>query len=175
MPQRAAYGFAKLRADDVAAFRNAIRGAGGVLLASDGVDLQAFNRDWFGEHVGAAECVLRPRTVDELSTILSHCHARRLAVVPQGGNTGLVTGSVPIHDEVVVSTSRMDQILSLDPLSGVVVVEAGVVLQHLEEWLQPHGLAVPLDLGARGSCQLGGNASTAAGAHGARFRRLFYY
>jgi hypothetical protein len=167
-----------LAADDVAAFRAAVGGdEAGVLSATstaagdedDGL-LDGYNRDWFGGHRGQSRCVVRPKTTEELAAVLAHCHAHRLAVVPQGGNTGLVGGSVPVFDEVIVSTSRMNTIGDLDPLSGVVTLQAGVVLQELEEWLAPHGLMVPLDLGARGSCQLGGNASTAAG--GARFARF---
>ncbi len=163
-----------LAAEDVAAFRAVVDAEAGVLVADgaggEELKLDAFNTDWFGRHRGQSRCVVRPKTTEELASVLAHCHARRLAVVPQGGNTGLVGGSVPVFDEVVVSTARMNSIGELDALSGVVTVQAGVVLQQLEEWLAPHRLMVPLDLGARGTCQLGGNASTAAG--GARFARF---
>ena len=166
------------RRDRVPAFRAAVGGDEAGLLSAtstaagdedDGL-LDGYNRDWFGGHRGQSRCVVRPKTTEELAAVLAHCHAHRLAVVPQGGNTGLVGGSVPVFDEVIVSTSRINTIGDLDPLSGVVTLQAGVVMQELEEWLAPHGLMVPLDLGARGSCQLGGNASTAAG--GARFARF---
>lgn len=87
----------------------------------------------------------------------------------QGGNTGLVGGSVPVHDEIVLSTSRMSQVVSIDALSGVMVCEAGCVLQTLDDQLSQEGLMMPLDLGAKGSCQIGGNVSTNAG--GIRFLR----
>ena len=67
---------------------------------------------------GASRLVLRPRSTDEVSAILRHCQARRLAVCPQGGNTGLVGGSTPVFDEVVLSTSLMNQIIHLDTNSG---------------------------------------------------------
>jgi FAD/FMN-containing dehydrogenase len=86
-----------------------------------------------------------------------------LAVVPQGGNTGLVGGSVPVFDEVVVSTKNMNKIVKFDETSSVLTVEAGVVLEKANEHLSKFGCQVPLDLGAKGSCQLGGNASTNAG------------
>ena len=155
---------------DTSAFREFIGADAGVLVADDPADLEGYNRDWFGGHLGGARCVLRPRSTEELAAVLRHCHAKRLAVVPQGGNTGLVDGSVPVFDELVLSTSRMYGIGALDTLPGVVTVQAGVVLQQLEDAMAPHSLMVPLDLGARGSCQLGGNASTAAG--GARFSRF---
>jgi len=83
-----------------------------------------------------------------------------LAVVPQGGNTGLVGGSVPVFDEVVLSLSRMNRIISLDAYSGIVVCEAGVILEELNAYLEERGFVMPLDLGAKGSCHVGGNVST---------------
>uniref|UniRef100_A0A1I8F5H8 D-2-hydroxyglutarate dehydrogenase, mitochondrial n=1 Tax=Macrostomum lignano TaxID=282301 RepID=A0A1I8F5H8_9PLAT len=98
-----------------------------------------------------------------VSAIVRHCNKRRLAVVPQGGNTGLVGGSVPLFDEIVISTSRMNSLLSIDPVSGVLVAEAGCVLEQLDREAASQGLMMPLDLGAKGSCQIGGNLATNAG------------
>lgn len=67
---------------------------------------------------GASQIVLKPKTTEEVSAILKYCNAEKLAVCPQGGNTGLVGGSVPVFDEVVVSTRLMNNIVSLDELSG---------------------------------------------------------
>lgn len=67
---------------------------------------------------GQSKLVLKPKTTEEVSKILKHCNERRLAVCPQGGNTGLVGGSVPVFDEVVVSFALMNKIISLDDLSG---------------------------------------------------------
>merc|ERR1712048_1388102 len=94
---------------------------------------------------------------------MKHCHQRRLAVCPQGGNTGLCAGSVPVFDEVVLLLGRMSQVESVDPVSGVAFCGAGVVLENLDKAVREHGLIVPLDLGAKGSCQIGGNISTNAG------------
>ena len=94
---------------------------------------------------------------------MAHCGRRGLAVCPQGGNTGLVGGSVPVFDEVVISTQLMDRIESVSTDSGVAVCQAGVVLEQLDSELAGHGLMVPLDLGAKGSCHIGGNVSTNAG------------
>ncbi|CAM9571573.1 unnamed protein product [Phaeothamnion confervicola] len=102
-------------------------------------------------------------STEEVSAVLRHCNERRLAVVPQGGNTGLVGGSVPVRDEVVLSLRRMDAIESLDEASGVLVCQAGCVLEALDTWLAERGFMMPLDLGAKGSCQIGGNVSTNAG------------
>ncbi len=113
---------------------------------------------------GQSSLVLSPSSTSEASEILSYCNDRRLAVCPQGGNTGLVGGSVPVFDEVIVSTARMNRIESVDPNSSVAVVQSGVVLEQLDTHLRSeHGLMVPLDLGAKGSCHVGGNVSTNAG------------
>jgi D-2-hydroxyglutarate dehydrogenase len=98
---------------------------------------------------------LKPKSTEQVAALLRHCHDRRLAVVPQGGNTGLVGGSVPVFDEVVLSTANMTRILSVDEAAGVAVAQAGVVLEALDTKLAEHGLCVPLDLGAKGSCHIG--------------------
>jgi FAD/FMN-containing dehydrogenase len=84
----------------------------------------------------------------------SHCFNRGLAVCPQGGNTGLVGGSVPVFDEIVISTELMNQIEHVDENSGIVTLQAGVVLEKLDTYLEDYGLMAPLDLGAKGSCQV---------------------
>ncbi|KAJ8971410.1 hypothetical protein NQ317_005526 [Molorchus minor] len=99
--------------------------------------------------IGYSQCVLRPKTTEEVSRILSFCNEHRIAVCPQGGNTGLVGGSVPVFDEVVLSTSLMDQIISTNDTSGVLVCQAGCILEKLDTHLADHGLMMPLDLGAK--------------------------
>lgn len=94
---------------------------------------------------------------------MKYCNSRLLAVVPQGGNTGLVGGSVPVYDEVVVSMSRMNQVIAFDEFSGIVTCESGVILEELNSYLEERGFVMPLDLGAKGSCHIGGNVSTNAG------------
>ncbi|KAL8783306.1 MAG: hypothetical protein Q9213_004740 [Squamulea squamosa] len=98
-----------------------------------------------------------------MSKALKYCNDNMLAVVPQGGNSGLVGGSVPVHDEIVVSTSRINKIRSFDPISGTLVVDAGCVLESVDQFLADKGHIFPLDLGAKGSCQIGGNVATNAG------------
>ncbi|KZT74727.1 FAD-binding domain-containing protein [Daedalea quercina L-15889] len=112
---------------------------------------------------GRSTTVLRPRTAQEVSAIVRHCNERRIGVVPQGGNTGLVGGSVPVKDELVVSLGNMNSVRSFDDASGILVADAGCILQSLSDFLLPHDHVVPLDLGAKGSCQIGGNVSTNAG------------
>ena len=134
-----------------------------------GPDVTRYNRDWLGQYIGSSSVALRPRTTEEVSAVLRYCHQRNLAVVPHGGNTGLAGGSVPVHDEVVISLQRMSDVVHVDPDAGVATVQAGVTLQQLDDALAPHSLCVPLDLGVKATCQLGGNVSTNAG--GLRFIR----
>ena len=75
--------------------------------------------------------MLKPKTTEEVSTILSYCNERKLAVVPQGGRTGLVGGSVPVHDEVILNTQRMNKILGFDESYGILQAEAGCILSDL--------------------------------------------
>ena len=81
-------------------------------------DLAPYNNDWMGKYKGRATTVLKPRTTLEVSDILKWCYHRRIGVVPQGGNTGLVGGSVPLQDELIVNLSNLRKIRSFDPISG---------------------------------------------------------
>jgi FAD/FMN-containing dehydrogenase len=85
-------------------------------LAQD--DLAPYNNDWMGKYTGRATTVLKPKTTQEVSEILKWCWHRRIGVVPQGGNTGLVGGGVPLQDELVVNLSNMRKVRSFDPISG---------------------------------------------------------
>ena len=98
-----------------------------------------------------------------MSAVLQYCNQNLIAVVPQGGNTGLVAGSVPVFDEVILSTTKMNRILAFDDTYGIVSTEAGVILKDLQKSMNEIGFSMPLDLGAKGTCQIGGNLSTNAG------------
>ncbi|KAI9017826.1 hypothetical protein BC832DRAFT_545797 [Gaertneriomyces semiglobifer] len=112
---------------------------------------------------GRGSLVLRPRTSQEVSSVLRYCNEKNIAVVPQGGNTGLVGGSVPVHDEIVISLQNMNEIRHFDDVSGILTCDAGCVLEVLDNYLADRGYMMPLDLGAKGSCQIGGNVATNAG------------
>ena len=131
--------------------------------------LEPYNKDWMGKYEGCSRLVLRPGSTEEVSKILSHCHRQQLHIVPQGGNTGLVGGSVPYGDEIILSLSRMNKVVSLDEYSGSLICEAGCVLESLQQHVSEKGFTMPLDLGAKGSCQIGGNLATNAG--GLRYLR----
>ena len=95
--------------------------------------------------------------------MLKYCNDNLLAVVPQAGNSGLVGGSVPVFDEIVISTSRINNIRSFDEVSGILIVDAGCILEVVDHYLAEKDHIFPLDLGAKGSCQIGGNVATNAG------------
>lgn len=112
---------------------------------------------------GHAKLVLKPQNTKQMSDVLKYCNENKLAVVPQGGNTGLVGGGVPVFDEVIINTARMNNIRSFDENSGVLVVDAGVILEVADKYLAERNHIFPLDLGAKGSCHIGGNVATNAG------------
>lgn len=151
--------FASLTDADVSSFERIVSGR----LITDPSELDGYNTDWLKTVRGASQILLRPKTTEEVAAILCYCYDRNLAVVPQGGNTGLVGGSVPVFDEVIISTQLMNNIISLDKISGTLVCQAGCVLAKLDDYVGQYDLTMPLDLGAKGSCHIGGNLATNAG------------
>jgi FAD/FMN-containing dehydrogenase len=112
---------------------------------------------------GRSPLVLRPGSTAEVSAICKLASEHKIALVPQGGNTGLVGGQTPHHGEVVVSLRRLDKIREVDPASNTMTCEAGVVLQVAQQRAAEVDRLFPLSLGAEGSCTIGGNLSTNAG------------
>ncbi|KEZ42526.1 putative D-lactate dehydrogenase [Scedosporium apiospermum] len=158
--------FARVTPEDVAFFKGVLGSGSAVLdgVTSDAADdIAPFNEDWMRKYRGQSRLVLRPQTTDQVSRILKYCNDKKLAVVPQGGNTGLVGGSVPVFDEIVLSLGRMNNIISFDEVSGVLVMDAGVILEVADQYLAERGHIYPLDLGSKGSCHVGGNLATNAG------------
>ncbi|KAL2841306.1 hypothetical protein BJX68DRAFT_258133 [Aspergillus pseudodeflectus] len=158
--------FGEITAEDVKYFKELLGAESAVI---DGVttdatdDIEPFNGDWMRKYRGHTKLVLKPQSKEEISEIMKYCNGKKLAVVPQGGNTGLVGGSVPVFDEIVINTSRMNKIRSFDEASGVLVVDAGVILEVADQYLAERHHLFPLDLGAKGSCHIGGNVATNAG------------
>ena len=112
-----------------------------------------------------ASILVRPKTTAEVSAVLALCNREKRPVVTHGGLTGLVHGADSTPEHVVLSLERMNAIEEIDPLQRVAVAQAGVKLQQMQEAATAHGLLFPLDLGARGSATLGGNAATNAGGN----------
>jgi FAD/FMN-containing dehydrogenase len=109
--------------------------------------------------------VAYPRTTAQVSAILRACNEQRITVQPQGGMTGMAGGGVPDRPCLVLSLERMRSILELDTDASTITVEAGVVLEAVQQAADAAGLLFPLDLGGRGTAQVGGNASTNAGGN----------
>jgi FAD/FMN-containing dehydrogenase len=140
-----------------------IVGAPNVLTAPE--DTKPYFTDWRRQYFARAECVVRPASTGEVSRVVALCARENIAIVPQGGNTGLVGGSVPSGSgrEVVIALARMNRIRTLDPLNDTVTTEAGCVLAAVQRAADDAGRLFPLSLAAEGSCQIGGNLSTNAG------------
>ena len=140
-----------------------IVGARNVL--TDPAQTKPYFTDWRRQYSAPAECVVRPAATAEVAAVVALCAREEVAVVAQGGNTGLVGGSVPTgtRREIVLSLGRMNRIRSLDPLNDTITVEAGCVLAAVQQVAEDAGRLFPLSLAAEGSCQIGGNLSTNAG------------
>jgi FAD/FMN-containing dehydrogenase len=110
-----------------------------------------------------ARAIVYPQTTDEVAAVLRCCNSHGQSVITQGGLTNCVAAAEPAEDDVVLSLDKMNRILEIDPVGATAVVEAGVVLQTVQETVAEQGLRFPLDLGARGSCTIGGNVATNAG------------
>ena len=126
-------------------------------------DTAVYLTDWRGRYQGAALCVVRPGNTDEVAAVVRYCHDQRIAVVPQGGNTGLCGGATPIGGELVLSLTRLNRVRSIDAANNSICVEAGCSLQAVQDAAAAVDRLFPLSLAAEGSATIGGNLSTNAG------------
>ncbi len=124
-----------------------------------------YHNDWAGLEPVVPKAVVRPRSVEEVAVALAVCHRHLQPVVPQGGRTGLAGAARPSPGAVVLSVERLNRVLDVDPAGATMVVEAGVVLERAQEAAREAGMFLPVDLGARGSCQVGGVLATNAGGN----------
>jgi len=134
-------------------------------LVRDEQRLQSYLSDWRNAYRGKAALVVRPASTEQVAAVVRLCREAGVALVPQGGNTGLCGGSIPDDSgtQVVLSLTRMTQIRDVDAGNETITVEAGVLLQRLQEAAAEAGRLFPLSLGAEGSCTVGGNLATNAG------------
>ena len=130
---------------------------------TDAHDMAPYLIEDRGLFQGHSPMVLRPGSTAEVSAICKLATETKTALVPQGGNTGLVGGQTPHHGEIIVSTRRLDKIRSVDTQSNTMTVEAGVILANAQTKASEVDRLFPLSLGAEGSCTIGGNLSTNAG------------
>ncbi len=128
-------------------------------------DLSAYEQDWRHRVRGKALAVVRPANTQEVAQVVKACAAARVSIVPQGGNTGMVEGSVPDESgqQLLLSLTRMNAVRTIDAVNLTLTVEAGAVLQNVQQAASEAGFLYPLSLAAEGSCTIGGNLATNAG------------
>ncbi|MDG2117094.1 MAG: FAD-binding oxidoreductase [Porticoccaceae bacterium] len=132
------------------------------LVTADDIS-EKYSADWSGADPCKPAALLKPKSTDELSQIMALCHEYNQPVVVQGGLTGLAGGATPQAAEFAISLERMAGIEAIDPRAMTLSAHAGTPLQVLQDAAAEHNLFMPLDLGARGSCHIGGNVATNAG------------
>jgi FAD/FMN-containing dehydrogenase len=125
--------------------------------------ISSYTTDWTGRFVGRSTVVVRPGSADEVAGVISVCRELGLSLVPQGGNTGLVGGSVPLRGEIVLSMQRFGSIDPVDDLAGQVTAGAGVTLEALHAAAEAAGWSYGVDIASRGSATVGGTVATNAG------------
>lgn len=130
----------------------------------EGADAEAKSQSGWS-HLGTPPVVLRPASTEEVSKVLRLCHDAGQPVVAWGGLTGLVESANVGHGELALSLERMHEIEEVDEIAGTATVQAGAILQNVQEEIEKHHLILPLDLGARGSATIGGNIATNAGGN----------
>ncbi len=148
-------------APDLLAQFTAIVGAKNAI--TDPAEQESYLVEERGLYHGRSAAVLRPGSVGEVAAILKLANEAGMPIVPQGGNTGLVGGQIPLDGEIVLSLRRLDRIREVDPTSNTMTCEAGVRLASAQEAAASVGRFFPLSLGAEGSCTIGGNLATNAG------------
>ncbi|MCX7282003.1 MAG: FAD-binding oxidoreductase [Alphaproteobacteria bacterium] len=119
--------------------------------------------EWRGKYHGNSPILLKPDSASQVSAALRICHETGTAVVPQGGNTGLVGGQIPFNGEALLSTKRLNKVRSIDESGMTLTVESGVTLAEVQHQAAERNLMFPLSLASEGSCSIGGNIATNAG------------
>ena len=121
--------------------------------------------DWRGDFIGTSDIILFPKSTSAISKIIKACEKNHIPIIPQGGNTGLVGGSVPRKDkgEIILNLKNMNNIRKINLTDNSVIIESGCILEDLKKKLQEHEMEFPLNMGSKGSCQVGGNIATNAG------------
>jgi FAD/FMN-containing dehydrogenase len=137
-------------------------------VLTDEHEVAPYLTDWRGRFTGRALAVLRPGDPDQVAGLVRLCAAHKVPLVPQGGRTGLVIGSVPDESgrAVVLSLRRLNRIRAVDPVNRTMTVDAGCILHDIQQAAAQAGMLFPLSLAAEGSCTIGGNLATNAGGTG---------
>ncbi len=132
-------------------------------FSEDPLEIAPHVEEWRGTYQGRTPLLLKPAMTEEVSRILAICHETSTPIVPQGGNTGLVGGQIPLGNEVLLSLARLNRVRAVDGPGAHLIAEAGVVLAAVHAAADAVGLMFPLSLASEGSCTIGGNLSTNAG------------
>src|SRR5574343_604675 len=138
---------------------------GAAQVLTEPADIAPFVNDWRGRYRGAARCVVRPGSVEDVAAVVRACVAAGVPIVPQGGNTSLCGAATPdaAGQAVVLCLGRLNRVLAVDTGNNTITVEAGCTLAAVQEAAYAAGRLFPLALASEGSCQIGGNLSTNAG------------
>jgi FAD/FMN-containing dehydrogenase len=139
------------------------RNLGPSLVSTEPGELEVYGRDWTRIFPPAPSALVRPSTTEEVSEVLRECHRAGVPVVPSGGRTGLAGGAVASQGEVVLSLERMRKLGAVDTVGHTLMVQAGAVTEAVHQHTAEASLTWPIDLAAKGSCQIGGNIATNAG------------
>ncbi len=144
----------------------ALVGASRVLTEAS--DTNGYEQDWRGRYKGSSLAVVFPGNTEEVSGVVRLCHKQRIAIVPQGGNTGLTGGAVvmPGQMAILLNLSRLNQIREIDVRNNAMTVDAGCILANIRSHAEEHRRLFPMLLGSVGSCEVGGLVSTNAGGTG---------
>lgn len=139
--------------------------AGTEQVLTDAQDKAPWLTDWRGRYQGEALAVVFPASTEEVAQLVCACNEAEVAIVPQGGNTGLCGGATPLREgrSVVINLSRMRRVREVDAANNALVVEAGCTLAAVQQIAAEHDRLFPLSLASEGSCEIGGNVSTNAG------------
>src|SRR5690348_4391630 len=143
----------------------ALRAAVGAAHVLTGADAQAYETDWRGRYRGHALAVVRSGSTEEVAAVVRVCAHAKIPIVPHGGNTGLCGGATPDDSgrAVILSLQRMNRIRGIDTDNDTMEVDAGCILQTVQQAAREAGRLFPLSLAAEGSCTIGGNLATNAG------------
>ncbi len=138
---------------------------GDAFVLTEAQAMEPYLADWRGRFTGKALAVVRPNSVVQVAALVKACAGQRVPIVPQGGRTGLVLGSVPDASgtAIVLSLGRLNKVRSIDPVNRTITVDAGCILADIQQAAAQVGCLFPLSLAAEGSCSIGGNLSTNAG------------
>ncbi|MDG2313203.1 MAG: FAD-binding oxidoreductase, partial [Alphaproteobacteria bacterium] len=131
-----------------------IVGLKGIIINS--TDMEPYLKESRGIFIGSSPAIIRPKSTNEVAAVVKICNQHKVAIVPQGGNTGLCGGGIA-SGEIIINLERLNKVRDIDPYNYTMTVDAGCILAELQKTAEENNRYFPLSLGAEGSCQIGGN------------------